>query len=73
MKRIALVLSLAVPLSIALSTAALGQDKKFQGDPKISPGPNWSGQVVKATGSGAPDMKATSPAQARLGAYPDGA
>lgn len=29
---------------------------------------NWAGQVLKATGSGAPDMRATSPAQARLGA-----
>ncbi|MGA9523619.1 MAG: hypothetical protein WBV82_19310 [Myxococcaceae bacterium] len=29
---------------------------------------NWEGQVLKATGSGAPDMKATNPAQARLGA-----
>lgn len=63
MKRIALVLCLALPLSLAS-----GQDKKFQGDPKTTPGPNWSGQVVKATGAGAPDMKATSPAQARLGA-----
>jgi hypothetical protein len=31
-------------------------------------GVNWEGQVLKATGSGAPDMKATNPAQARLGA-----
>lgn len=29
---------------------------------------NWAGPVLKATGSGAPDMRATSPAQARLGA-----
>lgn len=29
---------------------------------------NWEGQVVRATGAGAPDMKASSPAQARLGA-----
>ncbi len=29
---------------------------------------HWEGQVLKATGSGAPDMKATNPAQARLGA-----
>src|SRR5690606_39554869 len=29
---------------------------------------NWAGQILKATGSGAPDMRATSPAQARLGA-----
>ena len=63
MKRFALVSLLVVPLSLAV-----GQEKKFTGDPKASPGPNWSGQVVKATGAGAPDMKATSPAQARLGA-----
>ncbi len=31
-------------------------------------GVNWEGQILKATGSGAPDMKATNPAQARLGA-----
>ncbi len=31
-------------------------------------GVNWQGQVLKATGSGAPDMKAQNPAQARLGA-----
>ena len=36
--------------------------------PKASGEVNWSGPVLKATGSGAPDMKATSPAQARLGA-----
>jgi hypothetical protein len=62
-KRFALVLSLVLPLSLAS-----GEDKKFTGDPKATPGPNWGGQTVKATGAGAPDMKATSPAQARLGA-----
>jgi len=29
---------------------------------------DWQGQVIKATGSGAPDMRSLSPAQARLGA-----
>jgi hypothetical protein len=62
-KRALLVVSLVVPLSIAVA-----EDKKFTGDPKANPGVNWGGQTVKATGSGAPDMKATSPAQARLGA-----
>ncbi len=62
MKRLMLALCLAVPLSLG------AQEKKFTGDPKTNPGPNWGGQVVKATGAGAPDMKATSPAQARLGA-----
>jgi hypothetical protein len=41
----------------------------FAGDaPKAQPPVNWAGQTVRATGAGAPDMKATSPAQARLGA-----
>jgi hypothetical protein len=35
---------------------------------KPAPGVSWEGQVVRATGAGAPDMKASSPAQARLGA-----
>jgi hypothetical protein len=29
---------------------------------------DWQGQVIKATGAGAPDMRSLSPAQARLGA-----
>jgi hypothetical protein len=33
-----------------------------------APGPDWSGQVLKATGMGAPNLKAASPAAARLGA-----
>jgi hypothetical protein len=36
--------------------------------PKSQPGVNWEGQVLKATGAGAPDLKASTPAQARLGA-----
>jgi hypothetical protein len=31
-------------------------------------GVNWEGQVLRATGAGAPDLKAANPAQARLGA-----
>jgi hypothetical protein len=62
-KRLALAVCLVVPLSFAF-----GEDKKFTGDQKASPGVNWNGQTVKATGAGAPDMKASSPAQARLGA-----
>lgn len=38
------------------------------GAAKPAPGVNWEGQVLRATGAGAPDMKASSPAQARLGA-----
>ncbi len=60
-----------LPLLLALTSAlAFGQakEKKFEGDPKAAPGMNWAGQVVRATGSGAPDLKASNPAQARLGA-----
>jgi hypothetical protein len=53
-------------LALALSFGALAQGKKEE--PKPAGSVNWQGQVVKATGSGAPDMKASSPAQARLGA-----
>ncbi len=35
---------------------------------KPQPGVNWAGQVVRATGQGAPDLKAQNPAVARLGA-----
>ncbi|RKG80146.1 hypothetical protein D7W79_08635 [Corallococcus exercitus] len=63
-------LLLVVPLT------ALGQGK----DAKVAapaaeaargvgtPGINWEGQVLRATGAGAPDLKAANPAQARLGA-----
>ncbi|MFT3843200.1 MAG: LPP20 family lipoprotein [Myxococcaceae bacterium] len=57
-------------LFVLASTLAVGQakEKKFEGDPKATPGMNWQGQTVRATGSGAPDLKASNPAQARLGA-----
>jgi hypothetical protein len=60
---VCLLVAMAMPLAYAQ-----GKDKKFEGDPKVTPGVNWQGQVVKATGSGAPDLKATTPAQARIGA-----
>lgn len=50
------------------SVFAQGAAKPEAKDSKPQPGVNWQGQVVRATGSGAPDMKASSPAQARLGA-----
>lgn len=65
MKRLIWLCALAIPLGAAL---AQGKDAKVTGDPKVAPGVSWSGQVVRATGAGAPDMKAASPAQARLGA-----
>jgi hypothetical protein len=60
--------------ALALGFSALGQPA-----PQVKSGPrpatpqgevgvNWAGPVLKATGSGAPDMRASSPAQARLGA-----
>ena len=53
-------------LALGLSAGALAQEKKEEAKP--ASGVNWEGQVLKATGSGAPDMKASNPAQARLGA-----
>jgi hypothetical protein len=62
---------LAVPLT------ALGQGKEAKAPAPAAvaeaarptgPGVNWEGQVLRATGSGAPDLKAANPAQARLGA-----
>jgi hypothetical protein len=47
---------------------AQGKDAKVTGDPRPVSGVNWAGQVIRATGAGAPDLKAASPAQARLGA-----
>jgi hypothetical protein len=64
-KRSILVAVLAVSLGVAF---AQGKDAKVSGDPKVAPGVNWQGQVIRATGAGAPDLKAASPAQARLGA-----
>ncbi len=64
-------------LALALAVSAQAQSKDAKKDasgsakkeePKAAAGVNWQGQVVKATGSGAPDMKASNPAQARLGA-----
>lgn len=67
-------LLLVVPLT------ALGQGKDAKGAAPATPaaveaprattapGINWEGQVLRATGSGAPDLKAANPAQARLGA-----
>lgn len=61
MKRLLLVLAVVVPLAAAAQGSKAGAQKP-------PPGVNWEGQVIKATGAGAPDMKAANPAQARLGA-----
>ncbi len=51
-------------LVLVIPWVALAQDKGA----KPPPGVNWEGQVLRATGAGAPDLKASNPAQARLGA-----
>jgi len=61
MKRLVLV-------SLVLAMSAWAGDAKDSKDVKAQPGVNWAGQVVRATGQGAPDLKAANPAQARLGA-----
>jgi hypothetical protein len=61
-----------VLLASALLAAGAPEEKKPPPSPKPTTdartGVDWQTQVLKATGSGAPDMRATSPAQARLGA-----
>ncbi len=52
----------AIALGLLTASLSWAQEKKPQ------PGVNWAGQVVRATGAGAPDLKATNPAAARLGA-----
>ncbi len=61
MRRALWVLALAVPL------AAWAQDKGAKAEAARA-GADWEGQVLRATGAGAPDLKASNPAQARLGA-----
>lgn len=60
-------------LALGLPLVAVGQTKGRTEPAAVTParpapGVSWEGQVVRATGAGAPDMKASSPAQARLGA-----
>jgi hypothetical protein len=67
-KRFAIIVSLAVaPATWAQSKEAQAPAHAKEGA-KSAGGVSWEGQVIKATGSGAPDMKASNPAQARLGA-----
>ena len=59
------------PVLVAL--ALLAAEPAKADPPKTDPAKregsvDWEGQVIKATGSGAPDMRSLSPAQARLGA-----
>lgn len=67
MKRLTLLLTLAVSTMAFAQASAKGKAKPDAAK-RPEAGVNWSGQILKATGAGAPDMRATSPAQARLGA-----
>jgi hypothetical protein len=59
-------------LVVPLSAVAQGKDAKPAAPSAAAARPeagvNWEGQILRATGAGAPDMKASNPAQARLGA-----
>jgi hypothetical protein len=59
-----LVCLLAVVLPLAALAGESKDSKHVAQAPKAQPGVNWEGQ----TGAGAPDLKASTPAQARLGA-----
>lgn len=61
-------LVLAVALAVSMYAVAQGAAKDSKDAQRPPQGMNWEGQVIRATGAGAPDMKASSPAQARLGA-----
>lgn len=63
MKRFVYLVALVVPLAALAAKPDVAQQKK-----KPEAGVNWEGQVIKATGSGAPNMKSSNPAQGRLGA-----
>ena len=59
--------------SVLLTLSLLAAEPAKADPPKTDPAKregsvDWQGQVIKATGSGAPDMRSLSPAQARLGA-----
>lgn len=61
--------ALCVLLAVSVGTAfAQGRSGSVSGDPRASPGVQWGTQVIRAVGAGAPDLKAATPAQARLGA-----
>src|SRR5215813_15183896 len=58
---------------VLLTLSLLAAEPAKADPPKTDPAKregsvDWQGQVIKATGSGAPDMRSLSPAQARLGA-----
>ena len=58
---------------VVLTLSILAAEPAKADPPKTDPAKregtvDWQGQVIKATGAGAPDMRSLSPAQARLGA-----
>jgi hypothetical protein len=56
-------------VAIASGSFAQSKDQPKPGEkPKSGGEVNWQGQVIKASGAGAPDMTAANAAQARLGA-----
>jgi len=71
-KRSLWMLALVMPLS-AMAQGNKDAKPAAPATPAAAPakpeaGVNWEGQLLRATGAGAPDMKASNPAQARLGA-----
>ncbi len=58
-----------VLVTLALVAAEPAKAEPAKTDPPKREGSvDWQGEIIKATGSGAPDMRSLSPAQARLGA-----
>ncbi|MGZ6141616.1 MAG: hypothetical protein ACXWLA_13110 [Myxococcaceae bacterium] len=58
-----------VLVTLALMAAEPAKPEAARQDPAKKEGSvDWQGELIKATGSGAPDMRSLSPAQARLGA-----
>jgi hypothetical protein len=68
MKRFVLAVLLVPLIAVGQGKDATGGNPGKADPNKPQPGVNWAGQVVRATGQGAPDLKAANPAQARLGA-----
>jgi hypothetical protein len=69
-KRLVCLSALAVSLAAFAQAPSGGAKKPLPPSEKgrAEQGVNWQGQVLKATGSGAPNLKSSSPAQARIGA-----
>lgn len=69
MKRLVSIVALAMSLSAVAQPPQAKEAQKEGQKARSQPGTvNWEGQVLKATGAGAPDLRSSTPAQARLGA-----